>query len=41
MEHDSSFNKQLRKAITARGVMNKKINFLDFDIDENILKNMM
>ena len=35
MEHDSSFNKQLRKEITARAVMNKKIETLKADIDEN------
>ena len=35
MEHDSSFNKQLRKEITARAVMNKKIKMLETDIDEN------
>ena len=35
MEHDSSFNKQLRKEITARAVMNKKIKILEVDIDEN------
>ena len=35
MEHESSFNKQLRKAITARAVMNKKIKKLEADIDEN------
>ena len=35
MEHDSSFNKQLRKEITARAVMNKKVKMLEVDIDEN------
>ena len=35
MEHDSSFNKQLRKEITARAVVNKKIKILEVDIDEN------
>ena len=35
MEHDSSFNKQLRKEITAKAVMNKKIKMLETDIDEN------
>ena len=35
MEHESSFNKQLRKEITARAVMNKKIKMLEADIDEN------
>ena len=34
MEEDSSFNKQLRKEITARAVMNKKIKMLEADIDE-------
>ena len=29
MEHESSFNKQLRKKITARAVMNKKIKMLE------------
>ena len=35
MEHYSSFNKQLRKEITARSVMNKKLKMLEVDIDEN------
>ena len=35
MEHDSSFNKQLRKEITARAVMNKQIKKLELNIDEN------
>ena len=35
MEHDFSFNKQLRKEITAKAVMNKKIITLETDIDEN------
>ena len=35
MEHDSSFNKQLRKEITARAVVNKKIKILEVDVDEN------
>ena len=35
MEHESSFNKQLRKGITAKAVMNKKIKMLETDIDEN------
>ena len=35
MEHNSSFNKQLRKEITARAVINKKIKILNSDIDEN------
>ena len=36
MEHDFSFNKQLRKEITARAVMNKQIKLLKGDIDKNI-----
>ena len=36
MEHDSSFNKQLRKEITARVVMNKQIKSLQQNIDKNI-----
>ena len=35
MEHDSSFNNQLRREITARAVMNKKIKMLKSDIDGN------
>ena len=35
MEQDSSFNDQLRKEITARAVMNKKINMFKENIDEN------
>ena len=35
MEHESSFNKQLRKEITARAVTNKKNKMLEADIDEN------
>ena len=35
MEHSSSFNKQLRKQITARAVMKKKIKMLKVDVDEN------
>ena len=35
MEQDSSFNNQLRREITARAVMNKKIKMLKFDIDGN------
>ena len=34
MEHDSSFNKQLRLKITARNVLNKKIKMSEVDIDE-------
>ena len=36
MEHISSFNKQLRKEITARAVMNKQIKSLQQYIDKNI-----
>ena len=36
MEHESSFNKQLRKEITARAVMNKEIETLKGYIDKNI-----
>ena len=35
MEHKSSFNKQLRKEITAKAVVNKKIKMLETDIDGN------
>ena len=35
MEYDSPFNKQLRKKITARAVLNKKFKLLEVDIDEN------
>ena len=35
MEHDSSFNNRLRREITARAVMNKKIKMLKSDIDGN------
>ena len=35
MEHYSSFNIQLRREITARAVMNKKIKMLKTDIDGN------
>ena len=38
MEHNSSFNKQLRKEITARSVMNKIIKTFKYNIDENIKK---
>ena len=38
MEHDSSFNKQLRKEITARAVMNKQIKKSEVNIDENYEK---
>ena len=36
MEHKSSFNKQLRKEITVRAVMNKEIETLKGNIDKNI-----
>ena len=36
MDHDSSFNKQLRKEISARAVMNKEIKSLQENIDINI-----
>ena len=35
MEHNSSYNKQLRKVMTARAVMNKKIRLLAVDVDKN------
>ena len=35
MEHESSFNKQLRKKITTKAVMNEEIKMLETDIDEN------
>ena len=35
MEHESSLNKQLRKEISARAVMNKKIKMFKDNIDEN------
>ena len=35
MEHDSPIKKQVRKEITARAVMNRKIKLLEVDIDEN------
>ena len=38
MEHDSSFDKQLREKITARAVINKKLTMLEADIDENFKK---
>ena len=40
MEHDSSFNTQLRKEVTATTVMNNKNEKLEVDIDEKNLKNM-
>ena len=36
MEHNSSFNKQLRIEITARAEINKKSKMLKSDIDVNI-----
>ena len=38
MQHVSSFNKQLRKEITARAVLNKKIKTLKADIYQNKIK---
>ena len=38
MQHNSTFNKQLRKKITARVVMKKRIKMLEADIDENNAK---
>ena len=38
MEHESSFNKHLRKEITAEAEMNKKIKMLEADLDENNIK---
>ena len=35
MEHDSSFNKQLKKEITTRAPMNGKFKKLVADIDKN------
>ena len=35
MEEDSSFKNKLRREITARAVMNKKIKMLKSDIDGN------
>ena len=35
MEHESSFNKQLRKEITARAVKNKEIKTFKTNIDKN------
>ena len=40
MEQDSSINNQLRREITARAVMNKKIKMLKSDIDGNNKKNI-
>ena len=39
MEQDSSFNNQLRREITARAIMNKKIKMFKENIDENKKKN--
>ena len=36
MEHDSSFNKQLRKKVTARSANIKKTKMLEVDIDKTI-----
>ena len=41
MEQYSSFNTQLRKEITTRAVMNKKIKMLKSDIDGNNKKYMI
>ena len=41
MERDSSFKKQLRKAIAARTEKNSKIKLLDVDIFENNNKKMI
>ena len=38
MEHDSSFNRQLRKERTAKAVMDKTIRMLEADIVKNIEK---
>ena len=35
MEQDSSFNSQLRREITARAVLNKKIKMFKEKVDEN------
>ena len=40
MEQDSSYNKRLRKEITARAVMRKKIRMLETDIEKNNEKKM-
>ena len=36
MEHESSYNNQLRKEVTAKAVMNKEIKSLQENIDMNI-----
>ena len=36
MEHKSSFNKELRKEISARAVMNRETKTLQENIDKNI-----
>ena len=38
MEHGYSFNKQLRKAITARAVLNKRFKMLEIVEDKNNFK---
>ena len=38
MEYNSSFNKQLRREITVRAEINKKIKMLKSDIDVNNTK---
>ena len=35
MEQDSSFNKQMRREITNRAIINERIEILEVDIDEN------
>ena len=34
MEHESSFNKQLRKEITATAVMNKERKMIEVNVDK-------
>ena len=38
MEHDSPFNKKLRKEMTARAIMNEKNTMVKADIDKNLEK---
>ena len=38
MEHKSSFNKELRKEITARAVMNREIKTLQENIEKTLKK---
>ena len=38
MEHNSSYNKQLKNKITARAVGNKEIQMLEIDKDEKKMK---